>query len=137
MNLQPLPVAFRLTGWMAHHDHLNGEYLPLDDGTKLLNGRPVFKHAPVVGIWAHKDTLRMYWSQGTWRISNKDKLKTHQVVNQVQCIACFESDATHPTAKPGVVWKDMANAHDFGKDENDSHFLEGVSMATGTVRVSC
>ena len=135
VNLQPLPAAFRLSGWRAHHDCLNGEYLPLDDGTELLNGRPMFKHMPVVGIWAHKDKWRMYWSQGAWRIGDKDKLKMDQVVDQMQCIAFFESDMTHPTAKSGVVWKDMANAHDFGKDENDSHFVEGVSMATGTVRV--
>ena len=133
VNVQPLPAAFRLSGWLGEHDRLNGEYLPLDDGTELLNGRPIFKHVPVVGFGAHKDKLRMYWSQGAWRIGDKDKLKT----DQVQCIACFESDVTHPTAKPGVVWKDMASAHDFGKDQNDSHFVEGVTMKTGTVRVSC
>ena len=133
VNLQPLPAAFRLSGWQGQYDRLNGEYLPLDDGNELLNERPMFKHASVVGIRAHKDKWRMYWSQGTWRIGDKDKLKT----DQVQCIACFESDATHPTAEPGMVWKEMAHAHSFGKDRNDSHFVEGVSMATGTVRVSC
>ena len=64
VNLQPLPAAFRLSGWQGQHACLNGEFIPLDDGTKLLNGRPIFKHAPVVGIWAYKDKWRMYWSQG-------------------------------------------------------------------------
>ena len=133
VNLQPLPAAFRLSGWQGQYDRLNGEYLPLDDGTELLNGRPIFTHASAMGMWAHKDKWRMYWSQGAWRIGDKNKLKT----DQVQCIVFFESDVTHPTAKPGVVWKDMANAHDCGKDQNDSHFGEGISMATGAVRGSC
>merc|ERR1719409_2724967 len=86
VNLRPLPAAFRLSGWQGQYDRLNGEYLPLDDGTELLNERPIFKHVPVVGFCAHKDKWRMYWSQGAWRIGDKDKLKT----DQVQCIACFE-----------------------------------------------
>ena len=134
VNLEPLPAPFRLSGWKSHNDRLNGEYLPLDDASKQLNDRPIFQHMPVVGVlpqWdvlGHLDKCRLYWSHGAWRIGYKE-------TDLVQCIVCFDSDVTHPTAKPGVVWKDMANAHDFGKDENDSHFVDGVSMATGTVRV--
>ena len=132
MNLRPLPAAFRLSGWQGQYDRLNGEYLPLDDGTELLNERPIFKHVPVVGFCAHKDKLRMYWSQGAWRIGDKDKLKT----DQMQCMAFVESDATHPTDISDVVWKGVANGRDFGKDESDFDVVEGVTMARGTVSVS-
>jgi len=133
VNLQPLPVAFRLSGWKDHHDCLNGEYLPLDEGTELLNGRPIFQHVPVVGDYAHKDKWRMFWSQGAWRIGDTDKLKT----DQLQCIALFESDVTHPTAKSGVGWKAVVNGRKSGKEDSDFEFVAGVSMVTGTVRVSC
>ena len=133
VNLQPLPVAFRLSGWKDHHDCLDGEYLPLDDGAELLNGRPIFQHVPVVGDYAHKDKWRMFWSQGAWRIGDTDKLKT----DQLQCIALFECDVTHPTAKSGVGWKAVVNGRESGKEDSDFEFVAGVSMVTGTVRVSC
>ena len=132
VNLQPLPAAFRLSGWKSHHDCLNGEYLPLDDGTELLNGRPIFKHASVVGTWAHKDKWRMYWSSGAWRIGSKDQLKT----DQVQCIAFFESDATTLASISGVAWKGVTNGRDSGKNESDFDVVEGVSMEMGTVSSS-
>ena len=75
----------------------------------------------------------MYWSQGAWRIGDKDKLKT----DQSQCMAFAESDATHPTGKSGVVWKAVANGRNFGKDESDFNVVQGVSMASGTVSVLC
>ena len=70
----------------------------------------------------------MYWSHGAWRISDKDKLRT----DQAHCMAFFESDANHPTAMPGVLWKGTVDGRDF-----DFDFTERVIMATGTVRVSC
>ena len=75
VNLQPLPTAFRMTGWKGPSYCLNGEYLPLDDGTKLINGRPVFKHTPVVGLLGHQETWKMYWSHGAWCIDEKGQIQ--------------------------------------------------------------
>ena len=126
VNLQPLPAAFRLSGWKGHHDCLNGEYMPLDDGSKLLNERPIFKHASVC---AAADNYRMYWSQDAWRIGDKDRLET----SQVECMAFINSDSTHPSATTQMVWKGTANGN-FGKEESDFILMLGVSITTGTVR---
>ena len=134
VNLHPLPTPFRLSGWKVPHDILNGEYLPLDDGGKLLNKRPIFKHAPVLGAYTAKDRCRMYWSHGAWRIGEKDNLQLDQP-NQVQCMAFAESDATHPTETPGAVWK-ATSGLDCSEDEKDFELVESVSVTTGTVRVS-
>ena len=75
----------------------------------------------------------MYWSRGAWRIGEMDQLET----DQVQCMAFFESDASHPTAKPGVVWKGVTNGRASGKDDHDFEFVAGVNMATGPVSVPC
>ena len=83
VNLQPLPAPFQLSGWKGPHSCLNGEYMPSDDGSKLLNNRPIFKHAPIVVGWKREDRYRMYWSHGAWRISDKDKLQS----DQAQCMA--------------------------------------------------
>ena len=130
VNLQPLPAAFRLSGWKGRNNLLNGEYVPLDDGSKLFNGRPVFKHDPVVGVLTHKDKWRMYWSHGAWRLGDEDNMKS----DQTQSMAFVESDATHPIAMSAeVVWQVAASS------QNDDSFdvAEGVSLATGTVRVEC
>ena len=141
VNLQPLPTAFRMTGWKGPSYRLNGEYLPLDDGTKLINGRPVFKHTPVVGVLGHQETWQMYWSYGAWCIGEKDPLQSVeqlQLQKQLQlerlsnqkelkrrkCTVFVETDATHPTAIPtDVVWKSTTR-----------EVVEGVHIATGTVR---
>ena len=130
VNLQPLPTAFRLSGWIGHNAPLNGEYLPLDDGSKLLNGHVMFKHTPLVGLWAGRDKHRMFWSHGAWRIGDKDQMQT----DQKQCMAFVESNDSHPTAISGPVWKGTANGRDVGNDENDFEVVKGVSAATGTVR---
>ena len=126
--------SFLLSGWKGYNDHLNGEYLPLEDSTKQLNGLPVFRHAPVTGAWAGKDRYRMYWSHGAWRIGDKDQMQP----SQTHCMAFVESDASHPTAMPAeVVWKGMARAGDCGKGDSDFEVVEGVRLAKGTVRVPC
>ena len=132
VNLQRLPKAFRMTGWNDDDTkNLNGEYLPLDDGSKVMNGRPMFKHNPVVGVWASKDKYRMFWSHGAWRICDKDQLQ----VDQMQCIAFAETSAIHPTDTASeVVWKGISGVSDFGKDENVFTICKDVSLATGTVR---
>ena len=92
VNLEPLPAPFRLSGWKSHHDRLNGEYLPLDDGSKQLNHRPIFQHVPVVGVLAHQDVLgnqdkrRLYWYHGAWCIGNEEQLQS--------CIASSSSPAS-------------------------------------------
>ena len=131
VNLQPLPAPFQLSGWKGPHSCLNGEYMPSDDGSKLLNNRPIFKHAPIVLGWKREDRYRMYWSHGAWRISDKDKLQS----DQAQCMAFAKSDATHPTDMRGVVWKATRRELDYSGNENDFELAEGVSVATGTVRV--
>ena len=132
VNLQPLPAPFQLSGWKGPHSCLNGEYMPSDDGSKLLNNRPIFKHAPIVLGWKREDRYRMYWSHGAWRISDKDKLQS----DQAQCMAFAKSDATHPTDMRGVVWKATRRRElDYSGNENDFELAEGVSVATGTVRV--
>ena len=136
VNLEPLPAPFRLSGWKSHHDRLNGEYLPLDDGTKLFNQRPIFQHTPVVGILAHQEIWRTYWSHGAWRfwrISDEEQLQP----DQTQCVAFVKSDATHPTAMSSeVVWKGTSSEDD-SDDTDESRFkvVDGVSLATGTVRL--
>ena len=132
VNLQRLPKAFRMTGWKGDDTkNLNGEYLPLDDGSKVMNGRPMFKHNPVVGTWAGKDKYRMFWSHGAWRICDKDQLQ----VDQMQCIAFAETSAIHPTDTASeVVWKGISGVSDFSKDENVFTICKDVSLATGTVR---
>ena len=130
VNLQPLPEAFLLSGFKGFVGYLNGEYLPLDDG-KLVNGRPIFKHTPVMGEWAGKDKYRMHWSKGAWRICDKQQLES----KLAQCIAFATNEAIHPTAMPAeTVWKGSASGSHVG---SDLEFLEGVSMATGTVRALC
>ena len=126
VNLQPLPEAFQMSGCKGSHDCLNGEYLPLDDG-KLMNERPIFKHTPVMGAWVGHDKYRMHWFQGAWRIYDKEHLHS----NQRQCIAFASDDAIHPTALAAeTVWKATATDGHFG---SDLEFLEGITMATGTV----
>ena len=128
VNLQPLPKAFRLSGCKGSYDCLNGEYLPLDDGSKLMNGRPIFKHTPVVGAWAGQFKYRMHWSQGAWRICDKEHLESIQN----QCIAFASDEAIHPTdMRADTVWKASAIGDHFG---SNLEFLEGVNIATGTVR---
>ena len=128
VNLQPLPAAFRLSGWKGHHDRLNGEYLPLDDGTEMLNARPIFKHETVVGLIT--DTWRMFWSHGAWRVGDEDQMHS----DQTHCMAFVESDASHPTAMPSeVVWKGTASEYHSGSNESQFKAIEGVSLATGTV----
>ena len=142
VNLQPLPAAFRLEGWKGHHDCLNGEYLPLDDGTELLNGRPIFRHMPVVGVLTHQDKWRMSWSHGAWRIRNEIESqsdKSGEMTNALhKCIAYVASDATHPTAMSAdVVWKGTASGRNSGAGESDFAVVEGVTLATGNVRLRC
>ena len=134
VNLQPLPEAFRLSGWRGHHYRLNGEYMPLDDGSKLLNQRPIFQHTPVVGVLAYQEIWRTYWSHGAWRfwrISDEEQLQP----DETQCVAFAKSDAIHPTAMPAeVVWKGTCSEDD-SDDTDESRFevVDGVSLATGTV----
>ena len=132
VNLHPLPSSFRLLGWKSPHDILNGEYLPLGDIPKLLNNRPIFKHAPVLGVWTGKDRYRMWWFHGAWRIGYNDQ----QQPDSVQCMAFAESEATHPTEMNGTVWKATTSGLDCSEDEKDFELVEGVSVTTGTVRVS-
>ena len=128
VNVEPLPAAFRLSGWKDHHDRLNGEYLPLDDGTEMLNGRPIFKHENVVGCIT--DKWRVYWSRGAWRVGDKDQMRS----DQTHCMAFVESDASHPTAMPSeAVWKGTASGHASGSHASQFEAVEGVSLATGTV----
>ena len=135
VNLQPLPEAFQLSGWRGHHYRLNGEYMPLDDGSKLLNQRPIFQHTPVVGVLAHQEMWRTYWSHGAWRfwrISEEEQLQP----DETKCVAFAKSDATHPTAIPAeMVWKGTSSEDDSGDtDESRFEVVDGVSLATGTVR---
>ena len=139
VNRQRLPDPFLLTGWDKHNGRLNGEYLPLDNGTKLLNGRPIFKHTPVVNNWAHNDSCRMYWSHGAWRIGDRDRVERYlqqKRPEQKQCMGFVESDAMHPTAIPAEVeWNGTTSGCDIGKHENDFESVEGVRVTTGTVCV--
>ena len=132
VNLQPLPSAFRLSGWKGHHDCLNGEYLPLDDGTKLINGRPIFKHTPVMNVViAGEDTLYMYWSHGAWRVGDNKQLKP----DKMECMAFVKNNADNPTDMLGeLVWKVTRNKDDISTDEHDFEDVEGVNLAAGTVR---
>ena len=130
VNLHPLPTPFRLSGWKGLHDVLNGEYLPLDDGGKLLDKRPIFKHVPVSGVCTGKDRYRMYWSHGAWRIGDKENLQK----DQVQCMVFAESEATHPTEMTGAVWK-VTSRLNCSEDDGDFELADGVSVATGTVCV--
>ncbi|MCP4468355.1 MAG: hypothetical protein GY813_16605 [Halieaceae bacterium] len=130
VNLQPLPAAFQLSGWTAHNARLNGEYLPLSDGSKLLNERPIFKHAPVVGTSTNRKRWRMYWTHGAWRIGHKD----HMQPDQTQCVAYCESDATHPTAIADVAWNGTSSGREVGNDDSDFELVAGVTVAPGTVR---
>ena len=130
VNLQPLPEAFLFSGFKGINDCLNGEYLPLDDG-KRMNARPIFKHTPVMAKWAGQDRHRMHWSQGAWRICDKEQLES----NGRQCIAFATIEVMHPTAMPAkTVWKGPASGNYVG---SDLKFLEGVSIAAGTVRAVC
>ena len=70
----------------------------------------------------------MHWSQSAWRICDKEQLES----NQTQCTAFPTNDAIHPTAMPAeTVCKGSASGNHVG---SDLKFLEGVSIATGTVR---
>ena len=132
VNIQPLPSAFRFTGWKGHKFQLNGEYLPLDDGTERLNGRPIFRHMPVLGDWSGIDKFRMYWFEGAWRVGDKDLVQT----DQTQCMAFARCDATHahPAEIPhDIMWKATATGFDYGKGKDDFEFTEGVGVLTGTV----
>ena len=130
VNRQPLPKAFLLSGWKEPYDCLNGEYLPLDDGAELLNGRPIFKHTPVVGLLGHQQTWQMCWSDDAWRIANKDHL-------QGKCVAFVKSDTIHPADTPaGVVWKGAVSGCTFDEDDKNFEPVEGVSVVLGTVRTS-
>ena len=136
VNIQLLPSAFRLTGWKGHNFQLNGEYLPLDDGTERLNDRPIFKHMPVVGDSTGIDKFRMYWLDGAWRVGDKD----HMQPDQTQCMAFARCDAahTHPAEiPPDVVWKGAANECDFGRGEDDFELAEDVDVAMTTVSALC
>ena len=159
VNLQPLPAAFRLSGWKGHHDRLNGEYLPLDDASEQLNHRPIFQHTTVVGVLpqrdvlGHQDKCRLYWSLGAWRIGNEEQLQacmapsaSSKVRNGLKlrqskhmaCTAFIESDTTHPNAMSAeMIWKATASENDSGKDEDDFEVVEGVCLAKGTVRKAC
>ena len=138
VNLQPLPSAFRMTGWKGPSYCLNGEYLPLDDATKLSNGRPVFKHTPVVGLRGHQETWQMYWAHGAWRIGEKEQLQSEQPSNQEECMVFVETDAAHPTAIPAdAMWKSTTTGCDVSEDHNHFEVVEGIHVATGTVRASC
>ena len=129
VNLQPLPSAFRLSGWKGRHDCLNGEYLPLDDGTKLINGRPIFKHTPVIS--AGEDSLYMYWSHGAWRVGANKQLEP----DKTECMAFVENDADNATDMLGeLAWKVTRNKDDISTDEHDFEDVEGVDLAAGTVR---
>ena len=81
--------------------------------------------------WEGEDKYRMHWSQGAWRICDKEQLES----NQTQCIAFTTNDAIHPTAMPAeTVWKGSASVNHVG---SDLEFLENASIATGTVRALC
>ena len=135
VNLQPLPTPFRLTGWSGAYYCLNGEYFPLDDGTKRLNGRPIFKHMPIpTGVVSLKSLVgdakyRMFWSNNAWRISENDKFQS----NEFECMAFVDSDATDPSAMSGdAVWKKVLTRK---KGAVPSGFVvDGVTLGTGTVR---
>ena len=130
-NLQPLPSAFRLSGWKGPYECLNGEYPPLDDGTKLINERSIFKHTPVMTddvMISGEDTLYMYWSHSAWRVGTNEKLEP----NKTECIAFVENNADNPTDMLGkLVWKVTRN---ISTDEHDFEDVEGVNLAVGTVR---
>ena len=162
VNLQPLPAAFRLSGWKRHYDHLNGEYLPLDDASKQLNDRPIFQHTPVVGALPHRDAMghrekcRLYWAHGAWCIGNEKQLQSclassnspsgsalPEVMETLQskhtpCMVFIQSNATHPSAMSGeLLWRCKASKYDSGEDKDDFDFVEGVSLEKGLVRKSC
>ena len=130
VNQHPLPTPFRLLGWKVPYARLNGEYLPLDDGAKL-NNRPIFKHAPVLDGWVRRDKYWMYWSDGAWRIGDKEHLQP----DTVQCMALAESEASHPTKMAGAVWKVAQNSVSCSEDTENFELVEGVTVATGTVRM--
>ena len=130
VNQQPLPTPFQLIGWKVPHDRLNGECLPLDDGAKL-NNRPIFKHAPVLDGWVRRDKYWMYWSDGAWRIGDKEHLQP----DTVQCLALAESEASHPTEMAGALWKAAKNRLSCSEDDKDFELAEDVSVAAGTVRM--
>ena len=130
VNQQPLPTPFRLIGWKVPHDRLNGEYLPLDDGAKL-NNRPIFKNTPVLDGWVRRDKYWMYWSDGAWRIGDKEHLQP----DTVQCLALAESEASHPTEIGGAFWKAAENGVSCSEHDGTFELVEGVTVATGTVRI--
>ena len=151
VNVKPLPSAFRLIGWREHNYQLNGEYLPLDDGSAVFNDRPIFKHTPVVvGLVCPPGKLQMYWSHGAWRITDKDIPEKPTNHAQLQdYIAFVESDATHPTdIPPEVVWKQpgrwLSSSTTFHKEQrtfrkvgNNFAIVQGVSIEAGTVCAPC
>ena len=145
VNVKPLPSAFRLRGWKEHNYRLNGEYLPLDDGSKLFNGRTQFKHTPVVGMLSHTENIQLSWSHGAWRI----KEISEQPINHIHdCIAFVESDANHPIdIPPEVEWKQprlqpsssltiydkKSETAFFKKGSANFGVVEGVMIEAGTV----
>ena len=141
VNLHPLPTAFRLVGWKGHHYCLNGEYLPLDDASKLFNGRPIFKHTPPAGVLGHQKTWQMYWSYGAWRIADKDELPSDQTEKKKECMACVESDASNPTdISASAIWRGATSEcylH-FDKDNDKNlEIVEDVRVEKGTVSTAC
>ena len=73
----------------------------------------------------------MHWSQGAWGICDKEQMES----DQAQCVAFATDDAIHPIAMPAeTLWKASASGNHIG---SDLEFLEGVNMATGTVRALC
>ena len=79
----------------------------------------------------------MYWSYGAWCIGEKDPLQSEQPSNQEECMAFIETDVTHPTAIPAkVVWKSTPTGCDVSEDHIHFEVVEGIHVATGTVRTS-
>ena len=167
VNLQPLPTGFRLSVWKSHHVRLNGEYLPLDDGSKQLNQRPIFQHGPVVGILAHQDVrghrdeCRLYWTHGAWRIGNVEQLQSCIALsNSVESPASTSSSTdvisilkegreSHHTSCTAFIQSNathpsaistMVGWKATASEHNpgtDFEFVEGVNLAKGMVRETC
>ena len=83
----------------------------------------------------------MYWSHGTWCIGDEKQLQgqleSDQPSKHTGCVAFIESAATHPTAMSAeVVWKGTARGYNRSKDNEKFEIIEGVSVATGTVRAT-
>ena len=101
----------------------------------MINGRPTFKHSTVVGaqtLFDPQDEWRMCWSRGSWCIGDK----TQMLSDEPHCMACVESDATHPSVMSGEVqWKATASKYDFGSDRNELKAVEGVVLCPQEVQI--